>query len=271
MVMFLDEPTGLFENYTYEKILQRFMGLAFVLSFVVIALGKPLYFLYKSKRINSLRLRSKYNTSKIISKGYKDSSLHETDSESLCNNSFSYSRKRSSTISNLRSSLSKIGRNKDIEINSSPKTSLPMNCKIKDSSVKSIKKKTEDEEDEDSFAGILGMQMIHTLEFGISLVSHVASYLRVWAISLAHTELTRIIHGGCLENRLKRGPFVLSILSILYGVLSFFLLIAEGIFTCFLHALRLQWIEFQSKFFKGDGIAYEPFVLKSYEEEKNEN
>jgi len=48
----------------------------------------------------------------------------------------------------------------------------------------------------------------------------------------------------------------------------FFFNIAVGVIMamdtmeCFLHALRLQWVEFDSKFFKADGRKFMPLSLE---------
>ena len=48
-----------------------------------------------------------------------------------------------------------------------------------------------------------------------------------------------------------------------FAAVTFGVLLCMDVLECFLHALRLHWVEFQNKFYKADGYRFQPFEFKA--------
>lgn len=123
-------------------------------------------------------------------------------------------------------------------------------------------------DEEFEFSEVFVHQLIHTIEFVLGAVSNTASYLRLWALSLAHSELSSVFYDKVLLLAWGFNNVIVLIIGIIVFVFATVgvLLVMETL-SAFLHALRLHWVEFQNKFYEGDGYKFHPFSFALLGEE----
>lgn len=102
-------------------------------------------------------------------------------------------------------------------------------------------------------------QLIETIEFVLGTISNTASYLRLWALSLAHSQLAAVFYEKTLELGIEsQNSVVLFFVQQGFWAATLGVLMSMDSLECFLHTLRLHWVEFQNKFYKGTGVKFTP-------------
>jgi V/A-type H+-transporting ATPase subunit I len=102
-----------------------------------------------------------------------------------------------------------------------------------------------------------------------TIISHVLSYARIVAVGLSSVAIAMVVNFiaiGMLITPQLGNITILGVLIIIVGVVVFLLghalNMALGILGAGLHSIRLQYVEFFTKFYKGGGMKYNPFGIK---------
>ncbi|MEN6622206.1 MAG: V-type ATPase 116kDa subunit family protein, partial [Smithella sp.] len=97
------------------------------------------------------------------------------------------------------------------------------------------------------------------VEICLSLFANTISFIRVGAFALSHAGLSIVTYtlAGMADPALKSAC---AVIIIILG--NIFIIGFEGL-ICGIQSIRLEYYEFFSKFFEGNGVAFSPFTLRA--------
>jgi len=111
----------------------------------------------------------------------------------------------------------------------------------------------------ESFGGLLGEGSIEAFDTVLSVMSNVASYIRLLALALAHIALLYAINAmSTLIEGEGLGVEIVNFIGSIFG--NILVILLEGLLV-FINTMRLHFYEFFFKFYQGAGIEYFPFYL----------
>ena len=87
-------------------------------------------------------------------------------------------------------------------------------------------------------------------------------------MSLAHSQLSKVFYEKTMASSIQEGDLINGIITIFIGffvfaIATFGVLMCLDMLECCLHTLRLHWVEFQNKFYKGDGYLFKAFSFSN--------
>ena len=100
--------------------------------------------------------------------------------------------------------------------------------------------------------------MVEIIEMFSGFLGNTISFIRAGAFALSHAGLSIAVFtlAEIIDPSMKSAGAIAAIVT---G--NLFIILLEGL-VCSIQSMRLEYYEFFGKFFKGDGIAFFPFLLK---------